>query len=455
MSEAEISSEAEHRRYRPYPKYKDSDVEWLGKIPVNWDLKRLRLTVMCCQNGVWGNEPDGLNDIPCVRVADFDRVAFRVIMTEPTMRSIDERMVGMHTVRAGDLLLEKSGGGDKQPVGAVVMYDHNISAVCSNFIARMPVAEGFFPRFLTFFHAALYAARINTRSIKQNTGIQNLDSNNYLNEVVACPALREQIAIAAFLDRETAKIDGLIEKNERLIKLLQEKRTALITQAVTKGLDPTVPMKNSGIEWLGKIPAHWEVKRLRHIGAAIIGLTYEPADVVDPDDGVLVLRASNVCDGHIVLEDNVFVKRSIPAHLKTKVGDILICARSGSRALIGKNAMIDKTLAGLTFGAFMLVFRSVCNDYLFYAFNSTLFNYQSGAFLTSTINQLTLSNLNNFMVPAPPKNERSAIAAFLERETAKTDALVAKIHVAIDHLKEYRTALISAAVTGRIDLQDV
>ena len=121
----------------------------------------------------------------------------------------------------------------------------------------MPVADDHWPRYLAYLHAALYAAKINTRSIKQSTGIQNLDSSSYLNESAGLPGLSEQRAIADFLDRETARIDALVAKKERLIKLLQEKRTALITRAVTRGLDPTVPMKDSGVEWLGEIPAHW------------------------------------------------------------------------------------------------------------------------------------------------------------------------------------------------------
>jgi type I restriction enzyme S subunit len=214
-------------------------------------------------------------------------------------------------------------------------------------------------------------------------------------------------------------------------------------------------MKDSGVEWLGEIPAHWEVKRLRHLGATIIGLTYEPAHVVDPGDrGVLVLRASNVSDGRIALEDNVFVRCEIPDRLRTQLGDILICSRSGSRALIGKSAKIDAAAVGLTFGTFMTVYRSPCSEYLFYAFNSTLFAYQSGAFLTSTINQLTVSSLKGLAVPLPPDGDQSAIVAFLDRETARVDALVAKVRDAIDRLKELRTALISAAVTGKIDVRE-
>jgi type I restriction enzyme S subunit len=291
-------------------------------------------------------------------------------------------------------------------------------------------------------------------SFGQGSTFKELSKDSLENVFLVMPPPNQQYAIANFLDRETGRIDALVEKKERLIELLKEKRTAIITHAVSKGLDPNVPMKDSGVEWLSEIPAHWEMKQLRHLGDPIIGLTYDPSDVVGPDNGgMLVLRASNVLAGHIVFEDNVFVKCAIPHHLRTKRGDILICSRSGSRALIGKSAKIDGAAVGLTFGTFMTVFRSACNDFLFWAFNSTLFDYQSGAYLTSTINQLTIGNLKSLMVPVPPQEERSAIAAFLGRETAKIDALVHKIRDAIERLKEYRTAFISAAVTGKIDVR--
>ena len=257
--------EGRQRRFLPYPEYKDAGVEWLGEIPAHWKVNRLRATVKGCQNGVWGEEADDVDGIICVRVADFDRVQFRVSLDHPTLRSIDPSLAQSRQLRKRDLLIEKSGGGAKQPVGAVVMYDHGEPAVCSNFVARMPVADVCDPRYLTYLHAALYAARINTRSIKQSTGIQNLDGESYLNEPVGLANRREQRAIADFLDRETAKIDALVEKKKRLIELLQEKRTALITRAVTRGLDPNVPMKDSGVEWLGEIPAHWEVKKLGYL----------------------------------------------------------------------------------------------------------------------------------------------------------------------------------------------
>lgn len=195
------------------------------------------------------------------------------------------------------------------------------------------------------------------------------------------------------------------------------------------------------------MPAHWTVKRLKHLGEAIIGLTYGPEDVVDEGEGTLVLRSSNVQERQLALGDNVFVSKSIPEKLRTRCGDILICSRNGSRALIGKNAMIDAESAGSTFGAFMTVFRSKSNSFLLQVFNSPVFDYQSGTFLTSTINQLTVGNLRSFEVPTPPLSEQAQIARFLDYETGRIDALIEKQQQLIALLKEKRQAVISHAVT--------
>lgn len=268
------------------------------------------------------------------------------------------------------------------------------------------------------------------------------------------PSLPEQTAIAAFLDRETAKIDALVAEQRRLIDLLREKRQAVISHAVTRGLNPTAKLKPSGIDWLGDVPEGWEVKRLKDVGEAIIGLTYGPDDVVE-GDGTLVLRSSNVQGGQISLHDNVYVSKIIPESLKTRIGDILICARNGSRALVGKNARIDQSCVGQTFGAFMTIFRSPINDYLTHVFNSVLFESQSGLFSTSTINQLTSGTLLNMQMPIPPKEEQNQIAAHLTNVREQFDALTSTAEAAITLLQERRAALISAAVTGKIDVRDL
>lgn len=193
--------------------------------------------------------------------------------------------------------------------------------------------------------------------------------------------------------------------------------------------------KDSGIEWLGEVPEHWAHKKLGFLGDAIIGLTYSPEDIVD-ENGILVLRSSNVQNGKISFKDNVFVNKPVPSKLIVKSGDILICSRNGSRDLIGKNALIDAESEGFTFGAFMTVFRSEFNLFLFYVLNSHIFDSQAGSFMTSTVNQLTTGNLNSFIVPLPPIEEQTKIAAFLDYETAKIDSLIAEQERLIALLKE-------------------
>ena len=262
---------------RPYPAYKPSGVPWIGDVPEHWNVRRLRDSTIGCVNGVWGSDPNGIDDLPCVRVADFDRHRLRVRKPIPTMRAIAANERPRRMLQTGDLLLEKSGGGDQQPVGVVMLFDHDIAAVSSNFIARMPIRKGFDSTFLVFLHSVLYSIRLNTRSIKQTTGIQNLDSAAYLGESVAFPSLSEQRTIVRYLDHADRRVRRYVRAKERLIGLLEEEKQAIINQAVTRGLDPSVRLKPSGVEWLGDVPEHWEVREAYEtLGDAIgIGLTLQ------------------------------------------------------------------------------------------------------------------------------------------------------------------------------------
>ena len=287
------------------------------------------------------------------------------------------------------------------------------------------------------------------------TGLRKVvRTETFLNIEFALPSLKEQIAIANFLDNATCKIDTLIQKQQNLIELLKEKRQALISHVVTKGLNPHVEMKDSGIAWLGEVPEHWEVTKLKFVGKSIIGLTYSPNDITDEHNGILVLRSSNVQNKKITFDDNVYVNSRIPRHLLTQKGDILICSRNGSRALIGKSALVDENSKNLTFGAFMTIFRTTYYRYIFWVLNSSIFDFQSATFLTATINQLTTTNLNNFDIPFTSFKEQQSIANFLDNATCKIDILISKAQKAIELLKERRTALISAVVTGKIDVRE-
>src|SRR5690554_4882782 len=294
--------------FKPYPAYKDSGVEWLGEVPRHWEVFALKRSVDGCTNGLWGDEPDGDNDLAVIRVADFDRARSRVGLEKLTYRSITQKERASRLLKSGDLLIEKSGGGEKTLVGCVVLFDHDIQAITSNFVARMRPLAGFDSGFLCYAFDVLYQGKVNYPAIKQTTGIQNLDSEAYLQERFCFPSRVEQTQIARFLDHETARIDALIEEQQRLIELLKEKRQAVISHAVTKGLDPTVPMKDSGVEWLGEVPAGWMVSKLGHYARILTGFPFPSASFSHDDSDVRLLRGANIGVNSLKWADTVYWK---------------------------------------------------------------------------------------------------------------------------------------------------
>ena len=449
-----------------YPKYKDSGVEWLGEVPEGWEVDRIKWSTTCCRNGIWGGEAqqdDG--DIPCVRVADFDRERLRVVLDEPTIRNVPEKDRGGRQLHRGDLLLEKSGGGENQPVGCVVLYDDPTPAVCSNFVARVAVAEEMDSSFWRYVHAAAYAVRLNTRSIKQTSGIQNLDSSQYFDERSAFPPLPEQTAIAAFLDRETAKIDALVAEQRRLMELLKEKRQAVISHAVTKGLDPDAPMKSSGNQWLCDVPEHWEVKRLKHVKAEVanafvdgpFGSNLKSEHFIEGGD-VYVIESGFATQGKLDLNDLKTITREHFETInrsETRGGDIVIAkigAQFGKSSILPdleKPAVVSGNSLKLT------VNQHVC-DVRFV--NWHLINLKALGVMDDIVNAtaqpaLSLGTMNNIPMLVPPRDEQMAIVRHLNQRLGEFDTLTAEAQRAIDLLQERRTALISAAVTGQIDVR--
>ena len=228
---------------------KGSGVEWLGEIPEHWQLTRLKNSIVSAQNGVWGNEAEGDdNDLVCIRVADFDRKKLIVKNDKLTIRNVSDKDYGNRGLREGDLLLEKSGGGDKQLVGCVVLNNFRGKSVCSNFVAKVSLKENMVPGYWAYHHNVLYQANVNIRSIKQSTGIQNLDATLYFNELACFPPYKEQVEIADYLNIQTQKIDEMSDSNKSIIAKLQEYRSALITQAVTGKIDVRDIAKGNGIE---------------------------------------------------------------------------------------------------------------------------------------------------------------------------------------------------------------
>jgi len=210
--------------------------------------------------------------------------------------------------------------------------------------------------------------------------------------------------------------------------------------------------KDSGIEWYGEIPIHWNITRLKFLGEAIGGVTYSPSDITESKkDSKLVLRSSNIQNSKLDLKDCVFIKSEVAQKKIVKKGDILICSRNGSRRLIGKNITIDEKTEGETFGAFMMIFRSNNWRWVSKYFNSPIFTSQSGMFLTATINQLTKNTLDNFFIAYPPlPEEQTQIANYLDHKTQQIDELIDDKQRLIELLKEERTATINQAVTKGI-----
>ena len=284
------------------------------------------------------------------------------------------------------------------------------------------------------------------------TGLRNVVRPETFKSLdIFSPPLSEQQQIVSFLDGKTLKIDSLIQQKEKKIELLKEKRNSLINHVVTKGLNSNVEMKDSGVEWIGEIPSHWEITKFKYKGEVIIGLSYKPENLVDKGEGTLVMRSSNVQNGKPSFHDNVYVDCKISDKLKTREGDILICSRNGSRKLIGKNCLITKNIEGMSWGVFMTMYRTPNYKYFYWLLNSPVFKSQSGLFLTSTINQLTVSTLENMIVPyVNDENEQQQIVEYLDKQTEEIDTLIQLEQKKIDTLKEYRQSLISEVVTGKI-----
>ena len=456
-SEKSSSGEAMLAGLKPYPRMKDSGLKWLGDLPEHWQVKRLgRVGRFSKGNG--GTKADESKDgIPCIRYGDIYTQHRFFVRSSRACVAPDLAETTYTWIKYGDVLFAASGETiDEIGKSAVNLIDGPVCCGGDVIILRPSIRID--SRFLGY--AADSPAAIRQKAcMGRGFTVMHIYSSALKRLTVAVPPVPEQTAIARFLDHATSRIERYIRAREKLIALLEEQKRVIVHEAVTGRIDvrtgqPYAAYKPSGVEWLGDVPAHWEVRRLRNVGKALIGLTYDPGDIVDRGEGLLVLRASNIRGGKIIDADNVYVRCQVPKRMLTREGDILLCSRSGSRALVGKNAAIDARRAAVTFGAFMTVFRSASNEFLRFAFNSALFERQSGAFLTSTINQLTLSMLHSIRVPFPPSGEQSTIVRHLDDAITKIIRAIDRTNREIDLLREYRTRLIADVVTGKLDVRE-
>ena len=450
---AERIEQVRSRRFHRYPQYKDSEIEWLEGIPSHWHLKRLKYTVARLESGgtpesdnvtYWTDEEHG---IPWVAISDMTR-GFHLNVTAKRITEHGRMSKRLRILPAGTLLYSMYASlGRVALLGTEAVINQAILGV-------VPRGNDVLRDYLRWWFEFMQA---HIQMLSSCNTQDNLSAERVRNMPVLLPiANEEQSAIAAFLDRETAKIDGLVARKERLIDLLQEKRTALITRAVTRGLDPNVPMKDSGVEWLGKIPAHWEVKRLKHqTPEATVGIVVTPSKYY-VDEGIPCLRSLNVSRGLIDMQNLVYISENAnELHRKSKIfaGDVVV-VRTGQA---GTAAVVPKELSGANCIDLLIVRRSeeLLPQFVYYYLNSHSATSQAEELSVGAIQaHYNTSTLAQLIVPKIPKDEQSRIVIHLDQATGEIDALIAKVHQAIDHLKEFRTALISAAVTGKIDVRE-
>lgn len=438
-----------------YPSYKHSGIDWLGEIPAHWDVApvyaryEVALGKMLDAKRVTGDSSG-----PYLRNID---VQWDAVNTEdlPEMDFAPSER-DRYLLRPGDLLVCEGGEVGRTAIwrGAMAecFYQKAIHRLRPRSVRETP--RFFYYLMYTLAKRGVFVAGGNPNTINHLTAVQLRQCR------LPFAPRSEQHAIARFLDRETARIDGLVAKKERLIELLQEKRAALITRAVTRGLDPTVPMKDSGVEWLGTIPAHWGMRPLKAVSGLQTGLTlgkkYEgPGLVTRP-----YLRVANVQDGRIDLDDvaEVELPEKDAAHYELREGDVLV-TEGGDFDKLGRGHVWEGQIGVCLHQNHIFAVRPR-RDFLKPRFLAFVMSSAYGrAYFTATSKQSTnlastnSSKLRNLPLATPSISEQDEIVLAIDRETDRIDILVAKVRKAIARLKELRTALISAAVTGKIDLR--
>lgn len=435
-----------------YETYKPSGIDWIGEVPKHWQVKRLKNIVLNDIGGLWGDEPaDDENDIIVLRVADFDRTNSRIIDNpEFTYRNIRASQLEGRLIKQGDILLEKSGGGEQQPVGKAVLFDKDFRAVTSNFINKIETIPSVNNHFALYLFDALYYNNINVRNIKQTTGIQNLDNTGFFSENISLPPTAEQLTIANYLDDQTQKIDLLIANKKGQAEKLKELRQIEINNAVTKGLNPNAEIKDSGIDWLGEVPKHWAVKRLKNVSNFIqTGIT-PPSEKSEYYDGDIPWYGPSGFNGDTILSNPAkYITQKAIEDNEAKLFPIDCIFMIGIGATIGKVGIIKEP--------------SSCNQQLNIVNFKSYVSPDFGVYLLKTYENIIIKIANFSTLPIynqvqtgnlkfllPPKEEQLQIAKYLQERTAAIDKLIINIDAQIEKLQELRKIKIYEAVTGKI-----
>lgn len=438
--------------YPKYEKYKESGVPWLGQVPEGWEVAVIK-HMTDIYNGSTPKSGDPLNwdgEILWATPEDLGNNNGKYL--DNTKRTITEEgyiSSGVSIVPIGSSILST-----RAPIGhlSIVSKEMCFNQGCRGIVPKENLESD-------FLYYLLFAAKDELKVRGQGTTFIELGNNQLGSMPITLPSLEEQKAIAAFLDKKTSEIDALIAKKEELLKLLAEQRTALITHAVTKGLNPSAPMKDSGIDWLGHIPSHWDVKKVKSIVDiwGRIGFRgYTLADIVDEGEGALSLSPSNIKDGKTDYSKRTYIsweKYEESSEIKVYEGDILF-VKTGST--IGKTAIIKSPNEPMTLNPQLVVLKNhkINSHFLAYAMNASYYQFQiEGYKFGGSTPAMTQESLGRTLIVIPSDEEQKEIVEYIDAADLKFELIINKTQQAIDRLKEYRTALITNAVTGKIDVR--
>jgi type I restriction enzyme S subunit len=420
---------------KKYLKYKPSGVEWLGEMPEHWGIKKLKY---CCQ---LITTKTAKREYP-VALENIESWTGRFLETESEFEG-----EGIGFIQ-NDILF-----GKLRPYLAKVFQAVRNGEAVGDFFVLRPLKNVEAANQSYILRSREYIEIIDGSTFGAKMPRASWDFMGSLLVPLAPPA--EQQSIASFLDRETGRIDALIDKNKRLIDLLKEKRTATISRAVTKGLDLKVKMKPSGVEWLGNVPEHWKVKKLKFVARTITGYAFSSDDYLD--EGIPVIRIGDILENGTV--DITNAKRLPPEYLnqfrsiRIDHGNMLMAMTGATIGKAGKYLNDESGLLNQRVCKF--VGHNICESFMWYVLKSP--QYSEHIKLTGFGGaQPNISDVQllDFYCSIPPEKEQTDIATFLDREIGKLDNLTSNVETAILTLKEYRTALISAAVTGKIDVRE-
>ncbi|MDL0147304.1 restriction endonuclease subunit S [Campylobacter felis] len=419
------------------------DIEWLGEIPQSWEIKPLQ--------AIFNQRNEQNNNLEFQTILSLVKDVGVIPYEEKgnVGNKAKDDLQNYKIARVNDLVLNKMNA----VIGSlgVSKYDGLVSPIYLVLYIENP-------NYLIAYYSYLFQTKSIQKFLRKFAyGImeirESIDYLEFKKMFLPTPPLQEQKEIAEFLDSKCEKIQNYIDKKQKLITLLQEKKQALINEAVTKGLNPNIESKNSGIEYLGLIPHHWEVVKVKYIATTNIGLVYDPSEIATNENvGYPVLRANNIQNGKIDYKDVIYVAKKIDDKQLAISGDLLMCVRNGSENLLGKTAKIENN--NFSFGAFTAIIRSDLNNYLYWIFQTEMLKKSISSFIVSIgIGQISQDDIKNFKIPLPPLQEQKEIAEFLDKKCEKINSAIEKTKKQIELVKEYKNTLINEAVCGRINLE--